>query len=195
MDEENQMTDILQVMAEFMTAFLNDHFPEREGMAIELKKKKLIAYVPTEDKKDTSVVRATKIDDSTVSIVLYRATNPDLKLYMDYFNRVCDNVERNTAKLSKISVDLLLNIAGNDAPKEQTNAKPDHFINVENIVRVTSVETVDIMEQHVLAVSFDGQPPINLSVAKEQLKCFTIGNKMAKMPFGFQLIEQNSTLH
>lgn len=197
MNEETKPFDILQVMIEFFQGFVSTYFEDRQDVVLYQKKKKLTLCIPNEDQSDTTLVRCTKIDDSTVSVVVYKESNPGLKLYSGHYNKTCDDPDRNFAKLSKLSVDISIPIFGNqDTQQLQTNSTHEkHTVKVDDIVRVTSVDTVEIMEHHVLAVGFDGQEPIRLSVPKEQLDAFTIGNKMAKLPFGFQLLERNPTIH
>lgn len=197
MNEETKPFDILQAMIEFFQGFVSTYFEDRQDVALYQKKKKLTLCIPNEDQPDTTLVRCTKIDDSTVSVVVYKESNPDLKLYTGHYNKTCDDPDRNIAKLSKLSVDISIPIFGNqDTQQLQTSPTHEkHTVKVDDIVRVTSVDTVEIMEHHVLAVGFDGQEPIRLSVPKEQLDAFTIGNKMAKLPFGFQLLERNPTIH
>jgi hypothetical protein len=197
MDEVNsQSVGILDIMAEFLKGFFSEYFPEQTNIEIVHSKRKLHAYVPNEDKTDAIVVRITRLDDCTVSAMVYMHCNPDTKLYMGHYNKSCDDEQRNYAKLSRLSVDLLTVVAGNQYHKEE--ARPDpivHAVNVENIVRVTGVQTMQVTEQHILAVSFDGQPPINLAVSKDQLAAFAIGNTMARLPLGFQLLDRNPVIH
>lgn len=198
MNEENKPFDILGAMIEFFKGFIDQYFADRQDVALFQKKKKLTVYIPNQDESDVTMVRCTLIDESTVSVIVYQESNPDLKLYMGYYNKNCNDPDRNIAKLSKLSVDISIPIFSNQDIKEElapATTHERHTVNVDDIVRVTSVDTLDIMEHHVLAVGFDGHAPVKLSVPKEQLSAFTIGNKMAKLPFGFQLLERNPTVH
>ena len=195
MNEQNQSIDILDIMIQFFQGFVNTYFEGREDVALYQKKKKLTLYIPNEDKTDATYVRCTRLDESTVSVTVYHESNPNVKLYMGYYNKTCNDPDQNEAKLSKLSVDISVWVFGPQVEPEQKETDHQIKVNIEDIVRVTSVETVKVMEHHVLAVSFDGQEPVNLSVPKEQLSIFTMGNKLVKMPFGFQYLETNPVVH
>lgn len=197
MNQENKQLDILEAMIEFFKGFISKYFSDREDVGLYMKKKKLTVHIPNQDMTDATLIRCTRLDESTVSVMVYQESNPDVKLYIGHYNRSCNDAERNVAKLTKLQVDIMPPIFGNQDTKEELTIESthDHTVNVADIVRVTSVDTVEVMEHHVLAVGFDGQEPIKLSVPKGQLEAFTIGNKMAKLPFGFQLIDRNPTIH
>lgn len=196
MNEEVQEIDIMENMLRFLQGIMAQYFEGREDVAIYQKKKKLTLYAPNENGSDATLVRCTKVDDSTVSFVVYQESKPEAKLFMGYYNKSCNDPERNIAKLTKLAIDISIPLAGKQEPEpivQVTN--PSHSVKIEDIVRVTSVDTVDVMEHHVLAVGFDGQPPLKLSVPKDQLGAFIVGNKMMKLPFGFQLLENNPVIH
>lgn len=196
MNEESQPFDIMETMIGFLQGIVNQYFEGREDVAIYQKKKKLTLYAPNEDGSDATLVRCTKVDDMTVSFVVYQESKPEVKLYMGHYNKSCNDPERNVAKITKLAIDISIPLMGKQEPEPKSEiSEPTHTVKVEDIVRVTSVETTKVMELHNLAVSFDGQEPVHLSVPKEQLEVFTIGNKMIRMPFGFQLLERNPTVH
>lgn len=196
MNEQTQPFDIMETMIRFLQGIVSQYFEGREDVAIYQKKKKLTLYAPNEDASDATLVRCTKVDDVTVSFVVYQESKPEVKLYMGHYNKSCDDPERNVAKLTKLAIDISIPLMGKQEPESKPEInEPAHTVKVEDIVRVTAVETTKVMELHNLAVSFDGQEPVHLSVPKEQLEVFTIGNKMIRMPFGFQLLERNPTVH
>ena len=196
MNEENEQLDIIEAMKSFLRGIAVQYFEGRQDVVIYQKKKKLTLYVPNEDSSDATLVRCTRVDDTSVSFVVYQDSKPEVKLYMGHYNKSCNDPERNAAKLTKLAVDISIPLM--DKQESDTSSEIDqlaHTVKVEDIVRITSVETTRVMELHNLAVSFDGQEPVHLSVPKEQLDVFTIGNKMVRMPFGFQLLERNPVIH
>lgn len=196
MNEQAQPFDIMETMIRFLQGIVNQYFEGREDVAIYQKKKKLTLYAPNEDGSDATLVRCTKVDDMTVSFVVYQESKPEVKLYMGHYNKSCNDPERNVAKITKLAIDISIPLMGKQEPEAKPEInEPTHTVKVEDIVRVTAVETTKVMELHNLAVSFDGQEPVHLSVPKEQLEVFTVGNKMIRMPFGFQLLERNPTVH
>lgn len=200
MNKDNTMPlDIVQVMVDFLTALFSEFFPERKDSTVTQTDRKIVALMPNQDGTDSAEILVTKIDDTTASVVVYLSSKPDDKMYMCHYDQSPTDPKSNLEQLTAIGVvitDILIAITGPVQNKQKSpKGPPAVTVNIQDIVRVTQVETVQVVEQHYLSVSFDGQQPVTLAVPKDQLSAFTVGNQMAKLPYGFQLIERNPVIH
>lgn len=196
MSDQNTPLQVMEVMARFLELFTSNVYKNRDDVAIYVKKKKLTLYIPDPDQTDATLVRVTKLDDTAVSIMVYRESERQRKLYMTHYNLLGDSEEKVMGELLDIGREIYDAIHGtSEAAKAEPPEEDAHPINVEDIVRITSVETLRVTEHHVLSVGFDGQAPVNMAIPKEQLGAFVIGNKLIRMPYGFQFLENNPILH
>ncbi|MCE5225872.1 MAG: hypothetical protein LLG05_08410 [Porphyromonadaceae bacterium] len=79
--------------------------------------------------------------------------------------------------------------------QETNQSENPIMIDIKQIVRITSVRTVKVVEHHYLAVSFDGQPPTMLQVPKDDLSDFTIGKELIVLPGGLHPLNRAPVVH
>lgn len=164
-----------------------NEFGERDDVTFTQSRSALILRVPTE--QDAFLLKCTRVDDTTVSFAVYKESDQKVKLYLDHYNRSCEDVKVNANKLSKIA-NSILPILASEQPQTDTDGS-----DMENMVLITDVQTVRYTEHHVLSVSFDNNTSVNLSVPQEQLEMFSVGNMLLKTPYGLRLLGKNTNYH
>lgn len=184
------------VAVQFLKDFVSEYLETEDAPTIEASDGSFLMNVPVPDKSDFLVLRCIRIDATLTSIDAHLLHDPVKKIFHSHYNRYSGDEEINESRLDTLSTMLLMAIKNSVyGDEEPVDNKSIYAIDLKDIKRVTAVKTVKVIEQHQLSVSFDGQEPVGLTVPKEQLHAFTIGNKLAKMGHGFQLIEREGMLH
>ena len=184
------------VAVQFLKDFVNEYLVTEDSTTIESGNGKFLMKVPVPDKSDFLVLRCVRIDATLASIDAHLLHDPIKKIFHSHYNRYSGDTEINESRLDTLSTLLLMAVRnGVFGDEEPVDNQSIYAVDLKDIKRVTAVKTIKVIEQHQLSVSFDGQEPVGLTVPKEQLHAFTIGNKLAKMGHVFQLIEREGQLH
>ena len=165
-----------------------------QGVRITKSRNALTLRVPKA--QDELILLCTKIDCDTASFVVYWRSQPSLKLYMGHYSRSStEDAIENANKLMEIVHEVFPILTQKQDTETDESDSYGKQVDMEKVLRVESVQPINITERHLISVSFDDSTTVSISVPQEQLSMFSVGNMLLKNADSLILLQNKANHH